>query len=215
MPEGADLFHGNDLLVRDDPTYPRDATYGLTEYTVERALRALDADGVRPTAGLPSPVEAAADQFVGYLLFDAWIGNTDRHHENWAVLRRGDARELAPTFDHATSLGRELPVTKVRHRLESNDEERGVVGYVRRARSAFYAPGQTERPVDTLAAFSRAARLRPEAARWWCERLAAVQSTEMHALIDRTPEDRMSDTRRAFALRILVTNQRRIHDALA
>jgi hypothetical protein len=25
------------------------------------------------------------DAFVGYLVFDALIGNTDRHHENWGI----------------------------------------------------------------------------------------------------------------------------------
>jgi hypothetical protein len=27
---------------------------------------------------------AGYEIFVGYLLFEALIGNTDRHHENWA-----------------------------------------------------------------------------------------------------------------------------------
>src|SRR5712691_13257238 len=34
--------------------------------------------GWTPFAG----VREAVDVFVGYLMFDAWIANTDRHHEN-------------------------------------------------------------------------------------------------------------------------------------
>lgn len=45
-------------------------------------------------------------------MLDAVIGNTDRHHENWGILRKrvGDRWQgmVAPTFDHASSLGREL-----------------------------------------------------------------------------------------------------------
>lgn len=29
------------------------------------------------------------------VVFDAWIGNMDRHHENWAVTQTGIARQLA------------------------------------------------------------------------------------------------------------------------
>ena len=35
-----------------------------------------------PVEGIQSGVEV----FAGYLLLDALIGNTDRHHENWAVM---------------------------------------------------------------------------------------------------------------------------------
>lgn len=38
--------------------------------------------------------------------FDALIGNTDRHAENWALLRGTDDRwHMAPAFDNGTSLG--------------------------------------------------------------------------------------------------------------
>ena len=62
------------------------------------------------------PFELAADWPVAWarmLAFDALIGNTDRHHENWGfVIERGFARpragmRLAPAFDNGTSLGHE------------------------------------------------------------------------------------------------------------
>jgi hypothetical protein len=44
------------------------------------------------------------------------IGNTDRHHENWGILielQRNHWRvNVAPSFDHASSLGRELRVER-------------------------------------------------------------------------------------------------------
>jgi hypothetical protein len=48
------------------------------------------------------------------LLFDALIGNTDRHQDNWGLLYRQraggglDEAVLAPYFDNGTSLGHEL-----------------------------------------------------------------------------------------------------------
>ena len=44
------------------------------------------------------------------LCFDALIGNTDRHQENWKVIWNGDegSARLSPFFDNGTSLGHEL-----------------------------------------------------------------------------------------------------------
>ena len=54
----------------------------------------------------------AKSRIAEYLVLDAVIGNTDRHHENWGILRqrRGNVWYgfVAPSFDHASSLGREL-----------------------------------------------------------------------------------------------------------
>ena len=51
----------------------------------------------------------AYDVWAGYLLLDAWVAGRDRHHENWAVIVRGDVRRLAPTFDHGNALGFQEP----------------------------------------------------------------------------------------------------------
>lgn len=44
--------------------------------------------------------------FAGYLVFDAWIANTDRHAINWGVLlsENDDRRALAASFDHGSAL---------------------------------------------------------------------------------------------------------------
>lgn len=62
--------------------------------------------------GLPGPVNThysewdAFDVFVGYLVLDAWVANTDRHAHNWGVLQNsltGDVC-LGPSFDHGSAL---------------------------------------------------------------------------------------------------------------
>jgi hypothetical protein len=106
------LIHGNELLQEHRPEYPVHVAYGASEHTIAIVLDALGRDFVHPPATTASAVLAtAADWFLGYLMLDAFIGNTDRHHENWAVLERADRAgrhaSLAPSYDHASSLGRE------------------------------------------------------------------------------------------------------------
>jgi hypothetical protein len=45
--------------------------------------------------------------WVDALLFDALIGNTDRHQDNWGFVISSDGVYLAPLFDNGTSLGHE------------------------------------------------------------------------------------------------------------
>lgn len=47
-------------------------------------------------------------------LFDALIGNTDRHQENWGVIFQNDEKSrLSPLFDNGTSLGHERFLDKI------------------------------------------------------------------------------------------------------
>ena len=64
---------------------------------------------------------SAWEVFVGYLVLDALIGNTDRHEENWAVIVSESGRYLAPTFDHASSLGFLLSDPQRLERMSSKD----------------------------------------------------------------------------------------------
>lgn len=51
-------------------------------------------------------IEGAVDWWARVIAFDALIGNTDRHSQNWGFLVDQDgARRMAPMFDNGTSLG--------------------------------------------------------------------------------------------------------------
>jgi hypothetical protein len=65
------------------------------------------------------------------LAFDALIGNTDRHPENWGFLvrTRQDGRSIwsfAPVFDNGTSLGYELPEERLREASQPARLERYI-----------------------------------------------------------------------------------------
>lgn len=61
---------------------------------------------LEPPIGTANSRLEAVDWFAGYLIFDALIGNTDRHSENWAIeITPRGSMHLAPSYDHATSLG--------------------------------------------------------------------------------------------------------------
>jgi hypothetical protein len=218
-PEGFDLVHGNELLAERDPTYPREgARYVRTQEHTINAVRAVIADQrvSLPTSWTPpAGIESAADVFGGYLLLDAWIGNTDRHHENWGLVVNisRDERHLAPTFDHASSLGAHESDDQRSRRLESPDPGFRVEAYVQRprVRSALYAKVGDARPlglIEAFAAWAGQARCAP-----WLDRLDSVTEDAVSGVLGRLPASEASGPAKAFAQAILTVNRRRILEA--
>ncbi len=208
---GETLIHGNEVLAELDPSYPMQRKRGALDHTVERVFDALD--GFRGPLGGPDAM-GARGVFVGYLLFDAWIGNTDRHHENWGLVHGADGDRLAPTFDHATCLGRELRADVAAERLMTRDRRRTVEAYAKRARSALFPAGSRPgtRPLAPLAAWQRAREIEPDTASHWRRVLEMVDDERIMQCIQRVPDDRISAAHRAFARRILDFNRTRICD---
>lgn len=65
------------------------------------------------------------------LCFDALIGNTDRHHENWGLIwhEEGPRARFTPYFDNGTSLGHELLPEKMRRMMRDPNE---LSAYIKR-----------------------------------------------------------------------------------
>jgi hypothetical protein len=219
---GEALVHGNELLVASIEDYPapgEEDRFHNSRHTIDAVLGTLDRSGASRTRGWDSlpGIETAADLFVGYILLDVLVGNTDRHHENWGIVEspadRGSAhasRSLAPTYDHASSLGRNESAETVKRRLETRDRGFGVEAYAARAPSAFYGSASDSRPLSTIEAFRSISRRRPDAARIWLEHFASVPHDALGALCDRVPEERMSPLAVEFVRRILRYNRDRL-----
>jgi len=142
VPEQATLVHGNELLLKAVPVYGGSGKYRVSQHTVDLVLDTIrDAEAKTPLDWTPpAGVLSAVEVFVGYLLLDALIGNTDRHHENWGIIEQPaggtTTRYLAPTYDHASSMGRNEPDKKIARRLPGRDSGYNVEAYALHARSA-------------------------------------------------------------------------------
>jgi hypothetical protein len=206
------LMHGNELLVQLDSSYPaKGANFRISQHTVDKALSVLRQDfislGVNPQrpAGITSPVA----EFVGYLMLDALIGNTDRHHENWAIVvqqtgpQQTAIAELAPTFDHASSLGRELGDDDRARRLSGQKAAPTFESYWRKMPSRWYRDPGNKRPLHPMAAFRVAAARFPQPAEIWQRQLELLTDPVISSLTDSLPPPVCSDPARQFAARML------------
>ena len=208
--EGEILVNGNELLVPIVSNYDTFATYKASQHTIGAVLEAIGNESINLPLGwtAPSRIEAAVDVFVGYLLLDAWIGNGDRHHENWGIISKkivSAATEtiyLAPTYDHASSLGRELS--------DEKRQQRSVEAYANNCSSAFYRSFADNKPLKTFDVFIYVADIYPKAANAWLERLSTISKANTLEICDRIPTHRISPVAINFAQKILEYNQCRL-----
>ena len=220
VPKGGRLISGNELLVAQVKGYPMAGevpSYRVRQHTLDNVLGLIGQTqaGLPPGWEAPEGVHDPTDLFLGYLLLDAWTGNTDRHHENWAFIEEETGRPdcapvwyLAPTFDHASCLGRELKDADREERLRSRDARRSVAAYAAKAHSALYGSEVDKRPLTSVEAFRRVASMRPAAGRVWLERLAGVNEDNVTVLFSSLPADRISLVASEFAQTLLRENRK-------
>jgi hypothetical protein len=211
------LILGSQLLGAVEPRYLQQRTrYKNTLHNIPNILRALEHIAPPKNWILPKEIKTAPEVFVGYLLLDALLGNGDRHDENWAGVAEntGSQISLAPTFDHASSLGRELTDEERTKRLSTKDAGYAVESYASRAESALYKEASATKPLGTVEAFWEASEYYPDAARYWLSLLQSTPSGVIEEGFAQIPTHRISSASADFAIRVLLHNQKRLQNTL-
>jgi hypothetical protein len=173
-------------------------------YNIETVLATIDPNDI----ALPSdyiPPESfitAADLLSGYLIFDYWIDNIDRHYENWGIqidVVTGN-KELLPTYDHGLSLGF----------LLFDEECLGLspANHVQNQSSAF--AGSRGRSLSMNAMLAEVVSLRPKAAKVWIERIAGIGQDVVIDLFGRIPDGWISAEKKQFAISLLDFNRQQL-----
>ena len=207
---GRELAHGNQILAGNVLGYDPEWRFRNCDHTLSNIWRALEKVFQREDA-----VRGAKCRFGEYLVLDALVGNTDRHHENWGILQilgslhlRERSRRLsgldylcvlAPSFDHASSLGRELSDSgsaKSREGLLASDR---VGDYVEKARGGIYWSEDDRYGVSPLELVRRAAEEYPDLLKPGLERLRNLEPVILEEIIARMPNGSMTPTSQRFA----------------
>ena len=189
-----ELVHGNQMLARAVRGYDPEMTFRQSSHTLANILKVIDRVFV-----VPEDADKAKIRLAEYLVLDALVGNTDRHHENWGLLRerKGDHWEgfLAPSYDHASSLGRELQDTR-RSKLV---KENRIGDYAEKGRGAVYWSEEDSHGPSPLELVRRAARSHPDLFLPALEKVAKLEKGSLDELVNRVPLGWMSASARDFA----------------
>ena len=197
---GVELEHGNALLAGYVTGYDRTKQNKQSDHTLGNIIKVVES--LFPEAAARG---AALRQLAGYLVLDALILNTDRHHENWGVLRTLNpdhevVYEIAPSFDHASSLARNEPPEKLARWLK---ESRRVEQYMHGAHGGIYLEGNAARGANPYTIAEKAMLARPEYFACWQDVLDNIEPPELERIVDRVPDSMMAIESKLFVKALL------------
>ena len=209
-----DLLHGFDILEFAIYGYDSRIRFGQRDHSVKAILTAFTEVTLGQLVSFPQSWETGLEELASYALLDGLIGNTDRHHENWMVayvrnhggsfVRYPDIEvEVMPSFDHASSLGRELTDPRRRRIMESN----GVLHYLYGGQGGVFVDSRRKRALPPLCLARILCRWRPEFTQSTLANIAAVPNSAFQSVIDRIPNGMMSQTAKELAYQIVVTSK--------
>lgn len=201
--DGVILRHGNQILETHVPGYSSaEKRFKQSQHTLKNIWEVM------------KNAREARLVIAGYTVLDALVGNTDRHHENWgALLWRGkDSWEwrIAPSFDHASSLGRELTDKRRNELLNQNR----VGGYVEKGHGGIYWSQDERRGPSPLELVRRATRDHPDLYRPAASNLARIDENDLDRIVNRIPSDWMSPPARTFTVEMMRYNYRELQEVL-
>lgn len=199
MAAGEALIHGNEILALRVTGYDKTKTFRQSDHTIENieaAMRGLfdknEADGI-------------LTDLAGYMVLDALISNTDRHHENWGLRLRVEAQSrvlsVAPSFDHASSLGRELLDER---RAELLSAQR-IAWYVGKGKGGIFRDPDQRHGENPLRLVQVAARAYPSYFRPALEQVAALKPDSIARILAALPQERTSALAKQFAQALVLS----------
>jgi hypothetical protein len=192
--------------------YDRSGRRAQPDHTIENIAKAV-------TAAITDRAEReeAFRQLAGFVMLDGLIVNTDRHHENWALLRSPlpdgtYVHRVAPTFDHASSLGRNEPVDKISQWLQ---EPHRLGWYTARGRGAIFIKPTDPHGANPVRLVEVATRAWPRYFQPWGKMLQNVGLDRILSVVDRVPDHVMDARHRTFAKGLLGVTFRQVTEALS
>ena len=206
--DGRELIHGNQMLARVVHDYDPAGTFHQSNHTLANIWKVMDRIFVKSESS-----RRAKFRIAEYLVLDALIGNTDRHHENWGVLRRqfpgGQWRGVvAPSFDHASSLGREL----LDERRDVLTTDNRVGDYVERGRGALYWSENERRGPSPLELVRKAVHEYPSLFGSASVKLGKLNRRSIGEIVDRVPMEWMSSSARRFSMALMIYNLEQLQE---
>lgn len=210
--DGYELFHGNQVLSGYNSSYEQERRFHQNDHTIGQIFEAIQTLFHPERSG-----KKACEKLAGYLILDALICNVDRHHENWGFLRKlTDGKwkgRLAPSYDHASSLGRELQDKDTKQNRQRYLQELGIAKYLERGRGPVFIDGTGKYGPSPLRLIERCLQI-PEYADYFrpgLSSLSRLNSNLFEEIIAGIPPSWMTPLAREFALCLLSETLNRLN----
>jgi len=204
--KGENLIEMLDLIQKMQPGYDPELmkdTWTGREYSLELVI-----DVIRATK------EALITYVMQYLIFDALIGNSDRHHGNWGIIYSAFREtRMAPSYDHSASLGSKIREEDIENIL--NDRRRFMANVETKAKSLLVFSGKRKVTQKELLIHIRDNFADGELVRTILGMTSKIDRTNVNAIIDRVPFEILSRRKKDFLLELIIAKRQLVEEVFA
>jgi hypothetical protein len=150
-------------------------------------------------------------------LFDCWIGNTDRHHENWGLIRNNlhsdeERFEITPAYDHGAALCSSL-LPDAKQLLLTEDK---IEKYYRKGASALYGSGEKTLRFTELADLCFRKERDLTGAITACtaliDQIGNIDASAIRGILNKIPGQLMNEPDKEFTVEYLLVSARVLNE---
>ncbi|CAM3536723.1 MULTISPECIES: HipA domain-containing protein [Saccharibacillus] len=190
--EKESLIEGADMIMEIDPSYDRKTLRGETEvYSYDLLERLFLQYG-------------ELEYLHRMIIFDTLVGNTDRHQDNFGMIRNELTKEvrMAPLYDNSSSLGRELPLRKVE--LMFKDSKMFNSYLFGRKASSLIKWGNSEKveKLNAFELFKNVKSINPQIVTY-IKDLKILTDSQIESIVNQVPTLVMDEVRKRFVSTVL------------
>lgn len=192
------LVEGWELLKEEYPDFDVLANPGYVFEKIEIVLKKYS--------------EEILNDFIDLLFFDALIGNTDRHCENWGIIEKNtlsgyEKTRLIAAYDNSASLGRELHEDEGRIKLLLTNENQ-FERFLRRCNSKIR--WESERRINHFDFFEKIIEKFPGKKEKYLQKLKFLSDEKIENIIMKVPEVAMCELMKIVLKKIIKERRDRI-----
>lgn len=189
-----ELKEGMDIIGKYYIDYDRSKLYDREKeeyYSLEVILKSLEEFNLK-------------NEFLKVIIFDYLIGNTDRHQNNWAILKRSEEIVLCPLYDNGSSLCCYVPEEQICDYL-GNDFQKFSSLVDSKSRSRIRIDKKAKKEPTHLEVLKYIRKNYYKETFEFVERIISnISELKINEILEESAEDLISENRKVLIIRFLL-----------
>lgn len=155
---------------------------------------------------------ALFNQFLKILVFDALIGETDRHEENWGILIGDEGYRISPLYDNGCNLLREFKDIKFAEKYYSG--QKSFDSYIERSRSLIYNEA-TQKTYTHLELIKELYKECPNIIQNEIDNISKLTDNEIDRIVQSIPNYLMLDKQKEYIIKFIKRRKEKLREIIS
>lgn len=149
-------------------------------------------------------------QFLKIMLFDALVGEQDRHEENWGIIRKNGEYKLSPLYDNGCNLLREF--YKEENAKKYYSGQKNFDTYIKRSKTLIYKKDGSKHKHFEL--IEDLYKMYPEQIRKEIVNLEKLTNLKIENIVNKIPDNIITTKHKEYIIRYIKTRKQILLDII-